>query len=239
MKEKILNNQDLYQMLDSLIRKPKPFWEEFYEDRDKEIPFFQTKQPDENLVEYFHHYIKPRTALELGCGPGRNAIYMARQGCEVEAVDISENAIEWAQERAADENLQIRFRCGDIFQMNLQEDSYDFIYDSGLLHHLPPHQRMKYIAFICKVLKPKGHFGLVCFTPEGGADITDWEVYRHYSMQGGIGYEEERLKELFKKEFHFHTFRRMKKMEQSDDLFGEDFLWTSLMELRPSLDDFI
>ncbi|MFQ3545324.1 methyltransferase domain-containing protein [Halobacillus rhizosphaerae] len=226
-------------MLDELMRAPKPFWEKFYEDRNQDVPFLQSTYPDENLVDYFKHSISPETVLELGCGPGRNAMYMARQGCEVEAVDLSENAINWARQRAKKENLSIRYRCGDVFKLNLLPDSYDFIYDSGLLHHLPPHQRIDYLEIIAESLKSNGYFGLVCFTPDGGADISDWEVYRQFNMQGGIGYQEDRLKEILEKKFTLSSFRKMKKMETSECLFGEDYLWTSLMKVKPSLDDFV
>ena len=40
----------------------------------------------------------PGRVLELGCGPGRNAIYMAEKGYKVDAIDISEHAIEWGKD---------------------------------------------------------------------------------------------------------------------------------------------
>src|SRR5579875_1376891 len=42
----------------------------------------------------------PGRVLELGCGHGRNAMYMASLGCGVDAVDFPARAIEWAKERA-------------------------------------------------------------------------------------------------------------------------------------------
>jgi cyclopropane fatty-acyl-phospholipid synthase-like methyltransferase len=76
----IINYDDLLEMLDDFLREPKEFWESFYMDKNKEIPFFKVKGPDENLVEYMEHeLIVPGRVLELGCGPGRNAIYMAKK----------------------------------------------------------------------------------------------------------------------------------------------------------------
>jgi 2-polyprenyl-3-methyl-5-hydroxy-6-metoxy-1,4-benzoquinol methylase len=111
MKKAILNYNDLLDMLDDFLREPKEFWENFYEDRTKEIPFFKIKGPDENLAAYFNNGLTPKRVLELGCGPGRNAIYMAKKGCEVDALDISENAIDWAKERAIEEGVKINFHC--------------------------------------------------------------------------------------------------------------------------------
>lgn len=68
-------------MLDSLIKEENRFnWDNFYSDRERKVPFFENK-PDENLAEYFQTgKIEPGNVLELGCGPGRNAIYFAENG---------------------------------------------------------------------------------------------------------------------------------------------------------------
>lgn len=51
-KETIKHATDILNMLDSFMREPEPFWNGFYQDRSKEVPFF-VNQPDENLVSYF------------------------------------------------------------------------------------------------------------------------------------------------------------------------------------------
>jgi hypothetical protein len=52
------------------------WWDEFFEDRSKPFPFF-VEWPDENLVAWFGAgLLTPGRVLELGCGPGRNAIYL-------------------------------------------------------------------------------------------------------------------------------------------------------------------
>ncbi|MDE5414565.1 class I SAM-dependent methyltransferase [Alkalihalobacterium chitinilyticum] len=232
MKKTILNYDDLLVMLDDFLREPKAFWDDFYEDRTKEIPFFKVKGPDENLVEYFSKGLSPEKVLELGCGPGRNAIYMAKQGCEVDALDISENAIDWAKERANEEGVNINFHCISLFEFEFDPHSYDFVYDCGLFHHLAPHRRLTYIRMIKKALKKDGQFGIVCFNTDGALDTSDWDVYKEKSLKRGIGYTEERLKEVFENDFTIKEFRKMKKIIQPGDLFGEDFLWGSLMQVK-------
>jgi len=232
VEKKILDYEDLLEMLDDLLREPKEFWENFYEDRKRDIPFFKVKGPDENLVEYFSKGLSPKRVLELGCGPGRNSIYMAKQGCSVNAIDISEKAIMWAKERANEEGLNINFHCVSIFDFEFDSHSYDFIYDCGLFHHLPPHRRLTYLNIIKKALKKDGHFGIVCFNTDGAANTSDWDVYKERSLKGGIGYTDQRLKEVFEKDFYIKDFRKMRKIVQSQDLFGEDFLWASLMQIK-------
>lgn len=232
MTRSILNYEDLLVMLDGFLREPKGFWEDFYRDRTKKIPFFKIKGPDENLAEYFKNGLAPERVLELGCGPGRNAVFMASNGCKVDALDISENAIAWAKERALEDGADISFHCGSLFDFEFEPHSYDFVYDCGLFHHLAPHRRLTYLEIIKKALKKGGHFGLVCFNPDGALDTDDWEVYQAGSMKRGIGYSEERLKEVFSSDFTFLDFRQMKKITQPDEVFGEDFLWTGLMQVK-------
>src|SRR5205807_8102223 len=91
---------DLLDMLDQLFDSGADRWDRFYADRDRDVPFFAAK-PDENLVSYVERgLIEPGTALDLGCGPGRNAHYLASAGFEVDAVDLSPAAIDWARQRA-------------------------------------------------------------------------------------------------------------------------------------------
>ncbi|MBE4909939.1 methyltransferase domain-containing protein [Bacillus luteolus] len=232
MEKKILNYEDLLVMLDDFLREPKEFWDTFYEDRSKDIPFFKVKGPDENLVEYFSKGLAPKKVLEIGSGPGRNAIYMAQKGCTVTALDISEKAIKWARERASKVEVEIDFQCASLFDFEFEPHSYDFVYDCGMFHHIAPHRRLTYVEILKKALKNGGLFGIVCFNTEGALATSDWDIYNERSLKGGIGYTEERLKEIFNEDFNIIDFRRMNKMLQSDELFGEDFLWTSLMQIK-------
>lgn len=233
MEKTIKSVQDLYDMLDAEFRSAKQFWEPFYEDRDRPIPFFPNK-PDENLVAHVNSGILPGgKALELGCGPGRNALYLTRQGYKVDAYDLSEQAIAWAKERAAEEKLEVNFECKSAFELVPQEE-YDLVYDSGCLHHLLPHQRIPYIQMIQSALKPGGYFGMTCFAPgfggQGGPEsvMDDWEVYREKSMKGGLAFTEEKLRYLLEDPFECVELRPMKAMGQDEDCFGLPILWVTL-----------
>ncbi|WP_421378461.1 methyltransferase domain-containing protein [Bacillus salacetis] len=223
MKELIRSNKDVLEMLDVLLQEQRTFdWDAFYTDRDKPVPFFEDL-PDENLVEYVTKgMIKSGRVLELGCGPGRNAIYLAEKGFSVDAVDSSEQGIKWAKERSEYKKLDINFIQGNIFHLEFEERSYDVVYDSGCFHHIPPHRRMSYIDLVERALKPGGYFALTSFIedgPLGGARISDWDVYRYKSMKGGLGYSEEKLKTIFGK-FSPIEIRPMKEIEKAEGEFG-------------------
>ena len=109
-------SDDVLRMLDVLVPGGGgAWWDEFFADRSQRCPFF-VEWPDENLAGWFDGgLLAPGRVLELGCGPGRNAIYLARLGCSVDAVDFSARAIGWAQERAATAGAPVDFQCCSVF----------------------------------------------------------------------------------------------------------------------------
>jgi cyclopropane fatty-acyl-phospholipid synthase-like methyltransferase len=237
MGESIRSHDDILNMLDALLKENSRFnWDGFYSNRGMEIPFFVNK-PDENVVEYFKNgYFKPGKVLELGCGPGRNAVYFAEQGCEVDAVDLSAEALAWAKQRAEEKNVSVHLINQNIFELEVEEGAYDIVYDSGCFHHIAPHRRMTYLNILNKALKPDGFFALTCFKAGGklgGADISDWEVYRQMSLQGGLGFTEEKLKEIFS-DLHILEIREMQDMEPSAGMFGVSALLTALFKKSSS-----
>src|SRR5579872_3551594 len=91
------------------------YWDRFYSDRSRPIPFFVAK-PDESLAACLEqHPITPGRALDLGCGPGRNAVYLASRGFAVDAVDLSPVAVAWGRERTDAAGVDVRFVQGDAF----------------------------------------------------------------------------------------------------------------------------
>jgi SAM-dependent methyltransferase len=233
--ESIYNNEDIKKMLDSFFKDSVIWWNKTYLEKEKPLPFFRNV-PDENLVSYFEtgRLAKGR-ALDIGCGTGRNSIYLALQGCDVEGIDTSKEAIDWAINRADEMSLYISFKVSSIFEYKITKNSYDIIYDHGCLHHLPPHRRSDYIGLIKDSLKPAGYFGLVCFSPEAiqkgyGLDISDWEVYRRRSFTEGLVYSKEKLKQIFSDGFDIIEFRKMKHIDENEYLFGIPELWALLLK---------
>lgn len=226
----ICNLEDLFQMLDSLfISSPKDFWNEVYFKRDKDLTFL-TEYPDENLLSYFEKKIlKPGKVFEIGCGQGRNATYFSEQGCEVDAIDISLEAIKWAKEIAKEKDLNINFFCRSIFDKQNTISEYDIVYDSGCLHHIYPHRRLQYIEIVKSLVKQGGYFSLVCFAPgyRKSIEINDWDVYR-IGMTGGLAFTKEKLIRLFEDSFDLVEFRKMSECDSQTKKYGKNFLWATL-----------
>jgi SAM-dependent methyltransferase len=220
------------------------WWDGFYADRTKPVPFFVPK-PDENLVSYLDRgLITGGRALDLGCGPGRNALHLAQRGFHVDAVDLSPTAVEWARERAREAGVEsgaepgagagVRFHCGDAFALAGTQlaGPYDLVYDSGCFHHLPPHRRISYLALLDRLLAPGGHFALTCFASGGmGSELPDTAFYRGSGLHGGLAYTPESLRRIFS-DLTEVELRRMHDEPDASPRFGEGFLWTGLFRRR-------
>jgi SAM-dependent methyltransferase len=201
------------------------WWDQFYADRDRDVPFFAVK-PDESLAAHLAGVLRtPGRALDLGCGPGRNALYLAAAGWTVDAVDLSPTAIAWAREQAA--GVEVNFRCADAFAADLT-GPYDLVYDSGCLHHLPPHRRVSYLALLDRCLAPGGHLALSCFAAGAmGSELPDAEFYRHGRLDGGLAFTADELRWIFA-DYTEVELRRMRDEPADSRYFGEPFLWTAL-----------
>jgi len=226
----IYTTDDTLRLLDELLAdRGGGWWNGFFADRAKPCPFF-VDWPDENLVQWVDEgRLAPGRVLELGSGHGRNATFLAGRGWTVDAVDFSAEALGWAAERATAAGVQVNFQCSNIFDVEFPPGSYDLVYDSGCFHHLAPHRRKDYAELVRRALRPGGRFALVCFRPEGGAGLSDRQVYENWSLAGGLGYSEDHLRAIWDADpFSIDVLRQMTKHAAGGPAFGEDFLWALL-----------
>src|SRR5262245_25723045 len=87
-------------------------WDEQYKSPD--LPW-ETNRPSAELQRVLAEYgIRPCRAVELGCGTGTNAVWLAGLGFEVAAIDLSPVAIAQARVRAAEAGVAVRFLAADL-----------------------------------------------------------------------------------------------------------------------------
>ncbi len=107
-------------------------WDKRYEQGDTP---WDTGQPSTELVRVMQAEALPRPkALELGCGTGTNAVWLARHGFEVTAIDFSPRALQRAQERARAAGVSVRWIAGDVLHPPDLGGPYDFVFDRGCYH---------------------------------------------------------------------------------------------------------
>jgi len=84
--------------------------------------------------------VKPYRVLDIGCGEGKDAVFMARNGYRVTAFDLSDQGLRKAEALAGHFGVQVDFFRADIRDFRL-ETEYDIIFSSGVFHYIPPSLR--------------------------------------------------------------------------------------------------
>ncbi len=149
----------------------------------EKIPW-NVETPPAVLVELVQSgKLKPCKAIDLGCGAGNYAIYLAGKGFDVTGVDISPVAIKHAWENALKKGVKCRFLVTDLLgDLHEIDETFDFAYDWELLHHIFPGDRETYAKNVHKLLNPGGKYLSVCFN-EGDRSFGGTGRYR----KTGIG----------------------------------------------------
>ncbi len=110
--------------------------------------------PDQLLAEQIQG-LNPGRALDLGCGSGGNAVWLAGRGWQVTAVDFSSVAIGKAKLRAADNQVEVKFIVSDVTAYRPGE-----LYDLIICFYIQlwPELRARMLSRIAKALAPGGRF---------------------------------------------------------------------------------
>lgn len=171
----------------------RPFWDASYSDLSAPDPF---GEPSEELVA-LASVLRPGAAvIDLGCGEGRHALYLAEREFRVTAVDLSEAAIRKLQHHAAARGLRVDAQAEDLCTYSFP-GSFDLVIAHGVLHLLKPPDRDGLLARMQAHTRCGGYNVVVAFTdtlppPEDLAPLTrgllhegelferyaDWEVLR-------------------------------------------------------------
>jgi SAM-dependent methyltransferase len=105
------------------------------------------QHPDFNLIETVkQRQIAPCKVFEPGCGLGMESIWLAQQGFEVTASDISLLAMEKAREIAGPLAKKINWVALDLMTDDLPEAAYDFVFDRGVFHTFDTHEERSILA---------------------------------------------------------------------------------------------
>lgn len=153
-----------------------------------------------NLVE--NGILKPSKVLDSACGEGTAAIYLAKEGFDVTGIDFSGKAIDYAHERAAKEGVEVNFMVMDALEIEKFSNEFNFVFEWGLIHHLPPEQVESYIQKIAKVLAQDGMYMTNSFNIEAEAYGRKRQRVRKTSLGTELHYYfQQEMHDLFSKYF--------------------------------------
>lgn len=132
-------------------------------DREYKYPKLVTKKdgPQKDTLRFlkflkkeYGYNIEGRIILDLGCGTGRNANYLADIGNNVIGIEISKTALNIAKERARELNLSVDYRLGDIGEeYEIKDDSIDLVLDVTSSNSLNEKGREVYLKEVHRILK--------------------------------------------------------------------------------------
>jgi cyclopropane fatty-acyl-phospholipid synthase-like methyltransferase len=179
----------------------------------EKIPWDSAAPPDELVMLVQSGKIRPCKTVDLGCGAGNYAIYLAGLGFDVTGIDSAPKAVQLAEENAQKRGAECTFIVADLLgDMHEVKETFDFAYDWEVLHHIFPKDREKYVKNVHTILNPHALYLSVCFS-EKDPQFGGKEKFRKTPIGTTLYFSSEaELRDLFSP---YYAIRVLKTIEVS------------------------
>ncbi len=139
-----------------------------------------------------------RTVLDVGCGVGRWAIYLAGHGLRVKGVDFSENAVRFAEEWAAEKGLDVEFACRPLTEAALPGEKFEGVVAALILDNVSRQETLIGIEQIRESLIDGGYV-FTLFNPEVTEDPAPGPDGEDHPLAGitHVEYEDDEILRSF------------------------------------------
>jgi cyclopropane fatty-acyl-phospholipid synthase-like methyltransferase len=145
-----------------------PDWDALYKNQEVKFMPWYNEQLDSDLEEELENKkVHHGKFLDIGTGPGTQAIRLCERGLHVTATDLSETAITNAKSlyNHHNANTSVNFMVDDILNTNLKENEFDYIFDRGCFHVISVNERKRYLMGVKRILRAnRGILFLKCFS---------------------------------------------------------------------------
>ena len=160
-------------------RKNLPEWDSYYkENKVEEMPWYEKNLDPDLEYQINSMNLTKGKFLDLGTGPGTQAIQLDKLGFDATGSDISKSAIDKAKQLSSDVN----FIVDDFLNSSFSDNAFDFILDRGCFHVFEPALREKYLNQLKRILKNNGILFLKVMSVEE-KDLPDDEGPQKFSQQ--------------------------------------------------------
>ena len=129
--------------------------------------------------------------LDIGTGPGTQAIRLSELGFNVTGSDLSEYAIEKARKLSD----KVNFIVDDILNSKFKENEFEYVFDRGCFHVLSADDRNRYVTKVKNILKKDGILFLKCF--------SDKEMRE----EGPYRFSHDKIKKIFENDFEIQSIK--------------------------------
>ena len=120
----------------------------------KQPPLWDVGRPSGDLINAVESgTLRPGRVVELGCGSGTDAVYLAGRGFEVTGIDIAPTALRLAQQKAIKAGVRVRWLLADVLALPSLEP-FDLIYDRGCYHEVRAINFKAYLEAVGRLSRP-------------------------------------------------------------------------------------
>jgi cyclopropane fatty-acyl-phospholipid synthase-like methyltransferase len=164
-----------------------------FEEMYKGLPPWEIDGPQGEIVHLAEHGEIKSPVLDVGCGTGENALYLAGLGFEVTGIDIVPVAVKKALSKAKERSLAAAFLVWDVLNLQELHGSFKTVIDSGFFHALPDKKRPLFTKSLASVLDSGGTYFMMCFSEHepgswGPKRVTQAEIRETFRQGWVINY---------------------------------------------------
>lgn len=168
---------------------PKEFFDSLYSG----VPPWDIGRPQAEFVRLEETGQIKGSVLDVGCGTGENALYLAAAGHEVWGIDASPAAIEKAQAKAEERKIKVTFLVHDALMLDTLGRTFETVIDSGLFHVFSDEERVAFAISLASVLPVGGVYYMLCFSDRepgewGPRRVTQGEIKATFYRGWRINY---------------------------------------------------
>jgi SAM-dependent methyltransferase len=167
----------------------------YWNDAYRATPPWEIGRPQPGFVELIKKgELQPGSVLDIGCGTGENAIFLAESGYIVTGVDAAPIALDVARVKAKTRNVRAEFLLRNALKLDFGRSRFDNAIDSGLFHTFHDNERPVYAGEVAKSLRDGGKYFMMCFSESeptnwgGPRRVTRAEIQETFSSLFKINY---------------------------------------------------